>query len=195
MSAEKEKEEREMDEYMAVVEKEGAEEMARRMGEVLRSVDNDDDDADESSTATGGGGGEKQQQPPQRRENAKDEEEDEAARRALLRAAQLRATGVDPGSRDDLDLDVNGKRKGRNGDGSSPAGGGKTNETLDALADLAREYFSVDFVEDGSGGKEMVVMTSPEFIGFLLVAIILSGRLGHFLVNTYLTTPVDPLLR
>jgi hypothetical protein len=38
-------------------------------------------------------------------------------------------------------------------------------------------------------------MTSPEFIGFLLVAIILSGRLSHFVMTTYLTTAVDPLLR
>jgi len=40
-----------------------------------------------------------------------------------------------------------------------------------------------------------VVMTSPEFLAFLLFAIILSGRLGHWLVQTYLITPVDPLLR
>ena len=41
----------------------------------------------------------------------------------------------------------------------------------------------------------MVVMTSPEFLGCLLVAIIVSGRIGHWIVATYLSTPVDPLLR
>ena len=115
----------------------------------------------------------------------RDEGEDEAARRALLRAAQLKATGVDPAG------------SGRNGNGGGGGGGDgdERNEFLDALGDLVREYFSVDFIEDESGGKEMVVMTSPEFIGFLLIAIILSGRFGHWLVNTYLVTPVDPLLR
>ena len=66
---------------------------------------------------------------------------------------------------------------------------------LDAFASLVRSYFSVDFVEGEDGNKEMVVMTSPEFLGFLLVAIIVSGRIGHWFVTTYLSTPVDPLLR
>ena len=73
---------------------------------------------------------------------------------------------------------------------------GSTGEdVLDALSELVRSYFSVDFVEGEDGQREMVVMTSPEFLAFLLVAIILAGRFGHFLVQTYLTTPVDPLLR
>lgn len=114
-----------------------------------------------------------------------DEEEAEAARRALLRAAQLRATGAeargtdkkDPGSSRDEDEGSTGE------------------DVLDALSELVRSYFSVDFVEGEDGQREMVVMTSPEFLAFLLVAIILAGRFGHFLVQTYLTTPVDPLLR
>lgn len=68
-------------------------------------------------------------------------------------------------------------------------------ELLDALADLARSYFSIDFVDDDKGGKEMVVMTSPEFLGVFLVAIILAGRVSHWVVATYLATPVDALLR
>ena len=53
----------------------------------------------------------------------------------------------------------------------------------------------MDFVETDDGRKEMVVMTSPEFLVFLLVAVILSGRLGHFIVQTYLSGATDPLLR
>ena len=106
-----------------------------------------------------------------------DEEESEAARRALLRAAQLRATGAEGRETDEKD-------EGSSGD-----------DVLDALSELVRSYFSVDFVEGEDGQREMVVMTSPEFLAFLLVAIILAGRFGHFLVQTYLITPVDPLLR
>ena len=105
------------------------------------------------------------------------EKEEEEARRALLRAAQLRATGAEGRETDEKD-------EGSSGD-----------DVLDALSELVRSYFSVDFVEGEDGQREMVVMTSPEFLAFLLVAIILAGRFGHFLVQTYLITPVDPLLR
>ena len=40
---------------------------------------------------------------------------------------------------------------------------------MDALADMVRSYFSVDVLKDEDGNEEMVVMTSPEFLGFLLV--------------------------
>jgi hypothetical protein len=66
---------------------------------------------------------------------------------------------------------------------------------MDAVADMVRSYFSVDVVKDEDGNEEMVVMTSPEFLGFLIVAVIVSSRLGRYLVDTYLATPVDPLLR
>ena len=105
------------------------------------------------------------------------EKEEEEARRALLRAAQLRATGAEGRETDEKD-------EGSSGD-----------DVLDALSELVRSYFSVDFVEGEDGQREMVVMTSPEFLAFLLVAIILAGRFGHFLVQTYFITPVDPLLR
>lgn len=188
LTAEKEREDREMDEYTAVVDKEGALEKAHRMDEVLRAVD---DEVGNSGAGAAETEPEKQEMDANEDEEDEQEEEeeegagvDEAARRALLRAAQLRATGVEPQSRNDRVRSSNEDR-----------GRDTTNETLDALAELAREYFSVDFIEDDSGRKEMVVMTSPEFIGFLLVAVILSGRLGHFIVTTYLMTPVDPLLR
>jgi hypothetical protein len=74
----------------------------------------------------------------------------------------------------------------------------ETGEEIDLAEDfreMVRSYFSVDFVEGDDGREEMVVMTSPEFLAFLLFAIILSGRFGHWLVQTYLITPVDPLLR
>jgi hypothetical protein len=50
-------------------------------------------------------------------------------------------------------------------------------------------------VKDEDGNEEMVVMTSPEFIGFLIVAVIVSSRLGRYLVDTFLASPIDPLLR
>jgi hypothetical protein len=75
------------------------------------------------------------------------------------------------------------------------ADGDGDGDPLTRLAAFIREYFAVDFVETDDGGKEMVVMTSPEFLVFLLVAVILSGRLGHFIVQTYLSGATDPLLR
>lgn len=114
---------------------------------------------------------------------------DERTRRRLLRAAQLKAVGVsadDP--RASADYDPEDPDDVTNGNPSF-------SDVLDAFASLVRSYFSVDFVEGEDGNKEMVVMTSPEFLGFLLVAIIVSGRIGHWIVATYLSTPVDPLLR
>ena len=112
---------------------------------------------------------------------------DEQTRRRLLRAAQLKAVGVSPDDpRASADYDPEGPD-----DEKNPSFG----DVLDAFASLVRSYFSVDFVEGEDGNKEMVVMTSPEFLGFLLVAIIVSGRIGHWIVQTYLSTPVDPLLR
>ena len=112
---------------------------------------------------------------------------DERTRRRLLRAAQLKAVGVsadDPRASADYDPEDPD-------DETNPSFA----DVLDAFASLVRSYFSVDFVEGEDGNKEMVVMTSPEFLGFLLVAIIVSGRIGHWLVATSLSTPVDPLLR
>lgn len=110
---------------------------------------------------------------------ASDAASDERTRRRLLRAAQLRATGVEPdGSADDEDEET-----------------GEEIDLAEDFREMVRSYFSVDFVEGDDGREEMVVMTSPEFLAFLLFAIILSGRLGHWLVQTYLITPVDPLLR
>ena len=112
---------------------------------------------------------------------------DEQTRRRLLRAAQLKAVGVSPDDpRASADYDPEDPD-----DEKNPSFG----DVLDAFASLVRSYFSVDFVEGEDGNKEMVVMTSPEFLGFLLVAIIVSGRIGHWIVQTYLSTPVDPLLR
>ena len=116
-----------------------------------------------------------------------DKSADEQTRRRLLRAAQLKAVGVsedDPRASADYDPEDPEDEK-------NPSFG----DVLDAFASLVRSYFSVDFVEGEDGNKEMVVMTSPEFLGFLLVAIIVSGRIGHWIVQTYLSTPVDPLLR
>ena len=110
---------------------------------------------------------------------ASDAASDERTRRRLLRAAQLRATGVEPdGSADDEDEET-----------------GEEIDLAEDFREMVRSYFSVDFVEGDDGREEMVVMTSPEFLACLLFAIILSGRLGHWLVQTYLITPVDPLLR
>ena len=112
---------------------------------------------------------------------------DEQTRRRLLRAAQLKAVGVspdDPRASADYDPEDPDDEK----DASFA-------DVLDAFASLVRSYFSVDFIEGEDGNKEMVVMTSPEFLGFLLVATIVSGRIGHWIVATYLSTPVDPLLR
>ena len=103
-----------------------------------------------------------------------EKEEEEAAR---CSGGALRATGAEGRETDEKD-------EGSSGD-----------DVLDALSELVRSYFSVDFVEGEDGQREMVVMTSPEFLAFLLVAIILAGRFGHFLVQTYFITPVDPLLR
>ena len=112
---------------------------------------------------------------------------DEQTRRRLLRAAQLKAVGVSPDDpRASADYDPEDPD-----DEKNPSFA----DVLDAFASLVRSYFSVDFVEGEDGNKEMVVMTSPEFLGFLLVAIIVSGRIGHWFVTTYLSTPVDPLLR
>ena len=112
---------------------------------------------------------------------------DERTRRRLLRAAQLKAVGVsadDPRASADYDPEDPD-------DETNPSFA----DVLDAFASLVRSYFSVEFVEGEDGNEEMVVMTSPEFLGFLLVAIIVSGRIGHWIVATYLSTPVDPLLR
>ena len=112
---------------------------------------------------------------------------DEQTRRRLLRAAQLKAVRVSPDDpRASADYDPEDPD-----DEKNPSFA----DVLDAFASLVRSYFSVDFVEGEDGNKEMVVMTSPEFLGFLLVAIIVSGRIGHCFVTTYLSTPVDPLLR
>ena len=126
-----------------------------------------------------------------------DEAVDEKTRRALLRAAQLRAT-----QRGDEVRTSSSYYSGDEdfGDEKSAPGGGKGDDDdeyglMDALADMVRSYFSVDVVKDEDGNEEMVVMTSPEFLGFLLVAVIVSSRLGRYLVDTYLATPVDPLLR
>ena len=116
-----------------------------------------------------------------------DKSADEQTRRRLLRAAQLKAVGVsedDPRASADYDPEDPD-------DETNPSFA----DVLDAFASLVRSYFSVEFVEGEDGNEEMVVMTSPEFLGFLLVAIIVSGRIGHWLVATYLSTPVDPLLR
>ncbi len=78
------------------------------------------------------------------------------------------------------------------GDGSDPD---EEYGLMDTIADMVRSYFSVDMVKDEDGNEEMVVMTSPEFIGFLIVAVIVSSRLGHYLVDTFLAAPIDPLLR
>lgn len=113
------------------------------------------------------------------------EAKDEKTRRQLLRAAQLKATGVaDDDPRASQDYDPDDSEKDAN-----------ISDVLDALADVARSYFSVDFVENEEGGKEMVVMTSPEFLAFFLIAVIVSGRIGHWVVMTYFATPIDPLLR
>ena len=127
-----------------------------------------------------------------------DEAVDEKTRRALLRAAQLRATQRGDEVRTSSsyysgDEDF-GDEKSAPGDGNK---GDDDDEygLMDAVADMVRSYFSVDVVKDEDGNEEMVVMTSPEFLGFLLVAVIVSSRLGRYLVDTYLATPVDPLLR
>ena len=112
---------------------------------------------------------------------------DERTRRRLLRAAQLKAVGV---SADDPRASADYEPEDPD-DETNPSFA----DVLDAFASLVRSYFSVEFVEGEDGNEEMVVMTSPEFLGFLLVAIIVSGRIGHWLVATYLSTPVDPLLR
>ena len=123
-----------------------------------------------------------------------DEAVDEKTRRALLRAAQLRATQRGDEVRTSSsyysgDEDFGDGGNGDDGDDDDEYG------LMDALADMVRSYFSVDVVKDEDGNEEMVVMTSPEFLGFLLVAVIVSSRLGRYLVDTYLATPVDPLLR
>lgn len=171
LAEEKHAEEREMNDYMDAVEREAVEELKAK-----RRADGNEESAAWGEEAERDARGEKTRR--------RREEEDEETRKALLRAAQLKATGVEPAS-------TGGSKDGKDEDKDEE----KRNGLLDDLADLAREYFSVDFVEDEAGGKEMVVMTSPEFIAFLLIAIILSGRLGHYLVNTYLISPVDPLLR
>ena len=130
--------------------------------------------------------------------SAYDEAVDEKTRRALLRAAQLRATQRGDEVRTSSsyysgDEDF-GDEKSAPGDGNK---GDDDDEygLMDAVADMVRSYFSVDVVKDEDGNEEMVVMTSPEFLGFLIVAVIVSSRLGRYLVDTYLATPVDPLLR
>lgn len=123
-----------------------------------------------------------------------DEAVDEKTRRALLRAAQLRAT-----QRGDEVRTSSSYYSGDEdfGDGGNGDDGDEDDEygLMDAIADMVRSYFSVDVVKDDDGNEEMVVMTSPEFLGFLIVAVIVSSRLGRYLVDTYLVTPVDPLLR
>ena len=64
-----------------------------------------------------------------------------------------------------------------------------------AAKDLISKSAFAEMVKDEDGNEEMVVMTSPEFIGFLIVAVIVSSRLGHYLVDTFLAAPIDPLLR
>ena len=123
-----------------------------------------------------------------------DEAVDEKTRRALLRAAQLRATQRGDEVRTSSsyysgDEDFGDGGNGDDGDDDDEYG------LMDALADMVRSYFSVDVVKDDDGNEELVVMTSPEFLGFLIVAVIVSSRLGRYLVDTYLATPVDPLLR
>jgi len=123
-----------------------------------------------------------------------DEAVDEKTRRALLRAAQLRATQRGDEVRTSSsyysgDEDFGDGGNGDDGDDDDEYG------LMDALADMVRSYFSVDVVKDDDGNEELVVMTSPEFLGFLIVAVIVSSRLGRYLVDTYLVTPVDPLLR
>jgi hypothetical protein len=124
-----------------------------------------------------------------------DDDVDEATRRALLRAAQLRATQrgdeVRSNSTDYSGDESFGDDSSR--DGSDP--GDEEYGLMDAIADMVRSYFSVDMVKDEDGNEEMVVMTSPEFIGFLIVAVIVSSRLGRYLVDTFLAAPIDPLLR
>ena len=127
-----------------------------------------------------------------------DEAVDEKTRRALLRAAQLRATQRGDEVRTSSsyysgDEDF-GDEKSAPGDGNKGADDDEYG-LMDAVADMVRSYFSVDVVKDEDGNEEMVVMTSPEFLGFLIVAVIVSSRLGRYLVDTYLATPVDPLLR
>ena len=123
-----------------------------------------------------------------------DDDVDEATRRALLRAAQLRATQRGDEVRSNS-TDYSGDES--FGDDSSRDGSDPDEEygLMDAIADMVRSYFSVDMVKDEDGNEEMVVMTSPEFIGFLIVAVIVSSRLGRYLVDTFLAAPIDPLLR
>ena len=123
-----------------------------------------------------------------------DDDVDEATRRALLRAAQLRATQRGDEVRSNS-TDYSGDES--FGDDSSRDGSDPDEEygLMDAIADMVRSYFSVDMVKDEDGNEEMVVMTSPEFIGFLIVAVIVSSRLGRYLVDTFLASPIDPLLR
>ena len=123
-----------------------------------------------------------------------DDDVDEATRRALLRAAQLRATQRGDEVRSNS-TDYSGDES--FGDDSSRDGSDPDEEygLMDAIADMVRSYFSVDMVKDEDGNEEIVVMTSPEFIGFLIVAVIVSSRLGRYLVDTFLAAQIDPLLR
>ena len=165
----------------------------------------DADETSEEATFAAESGDSKSSSSSSLEEGEEDEEEtstydeavDEKTRRALLRAAQLRAT-----QRGDEVRTSSSYYSGDEdfGDEKSAPGGGKGDDDdeyglMDALADMVRSYFSVDVVKDEDGNEEMVVMTSPEFLGFLLVAVIVSSRLGRYLVDTYLATPVDPLLR
>ena len=165
----------------------------------------DADETSEEATFAAESGDSKSSSSSSLEEGEEDEEEtstydeavDEKTRRALLRAAQLRAT-----QRGDEVRTSSSYYSGDEdfGDEKSAPGGGKGDDDdeyglMDALADMVRSYFSVDVVKDEDGNEEMVVMTSPEFLGFLLVAVIVSSRLGLYLVDTYLATPVDPLLR
>ena len=124
-----------------------------------------------------------------------DEAVDEKTRRALLRAAQLRATQRGEEVRTSSSCYSGDEDFGNGGNGDDGDDDDDEYGLMDALADMVRSYFSVDVVKDEDGNEEMVVMTSPEFLGFLIVAVIVSSRLGRYLVDAYLVTPVDPLLR
>ena len=153
---------------------------------------------EENDTSTSSSSENKENEDDEEDRSTYDEAVDEKTRRALLRAAQLRATQRGDEVRTSSsyysgDEDF-GDEKSAPGDGNK---GDDDDEygLMDAVADMVRSYFSVDVVKDEDGNEEMVVMTSPEFLGFLIVAVIVSSRLGRYLVDTYLATPVDPLLR
>jgi len=146
----------------------------------------------ESSGGDGGGGGGDKDTDAERPEagsaygwaskkTGAEDTEDEKVRRALLEAALLRIKG-EPGS--------SSKGKGKKKEGEDRG-------VVDLLADLVRDYFSVEFIDDGEGGEEIVVMTTTEFIVVMLVLIGLSSRLGHYLITTYVihAAALDPLLR